>query len=518
MGISILLIVKSLGFQKARRIVSYCFLLLIVCQCNISAQSALDQLINSPGAKMGNIPMPSAPKPVFSPSSVKGAVPSVASSPGNALTMGIMQMLISNMLSSDPKKEQADQAAKQAELDRIAAEEEKQRQIEAALEQERYENMMKLYKPVPGSQTLEIKTLEEGGADLDFKTLNGDAEQMAAEARSPFDTPGISNSFPELKDGTDFFGIPVSSPDFQTLVDTDNDPNIVDLTNANNYIKENIAKEEISKTESPKKEDAVQPKKELPEGYCRNLQLKLSGFTETRTKFQKTINLTQGELNKWKQQNNDALWNAAKSGASLITDIFLKHLDLRKNSAVDIKKYLTSLPLGNTSGVTDNYIKILDQVINYRYNLPKTAENIKKAAEYAFLLRDATQLMAEEIAKSDQEVTAMLHDDKFKVLLNTGNPGVDAGQFVFGKVADVFLEGPLLKDKLVSAFSKTMPIVAWCQFAVDQTYNATDWILSYKRICDLNSVSGKETEAAQYIQSKIFETQNLMKECPVGFN
>lgn len=480
---------------------------------NTFAQSALDQLVNTEGAHVGNIPMPSAPTPVYGTSSVKSSVPAVSSSPGAILTTGIMQMLLTKMLSPDTKQQQADAAAKQAELDRIAAEAEKQRQIEAALAQERYEKMMQLYKPVPGSQSLEVKTLDST-ADLDFKTLDGKAEQMSADARRQFESSGNDHSLPEIKDGNDFFGIPVSSPEFQTLVNTENDPNIVDLTKANNYINENIAKEASPKVENLKKDDPAKVKKELPEGYCSSLQNKLSGFIETRAKFQKTINLTQNELNKWKEQNNAALWNAAKSGVSLVTDIFLKHLDLRKNNATDIKKYLEALPLGKTPGVTDNYMKILDQVINYKYNLPKTAENIKKAADYAYLLRDATQIMAEEIAKSDKDVASMLNDPKFKSLLNTGNPEVDAGQFTTGKIAEVFLEGPVLKEKLVSAFSKTMPIVAWCQFAVDQTYNATDWILSYKNICDLNSVSGKETESAQYLQNKIFETQSLLKECP----
>jgi hypothetical protein len=480
----------------------------------LTAQSSLNQLVNSYGAHTGNIPMPTGIEIIGGTgASVKPTTPSVLSSPGSMVATGIMQMLLNKMLSSDPKKEQADAAAKQAELDRIAAEEEKQRQIQAAIEQERYENMMKLYKPAPGSQSLEMKTVDSG-VDLDFKNLNGEAEQLSEDARMQFESSGVDNTIPEIKDGSDFFGIPVSSPDFQTLVNTENDPNIVDLTKANNYINENIAKEESAKVEDLKKDDPVKEKKDLPEGYCSNLQSKLTSYTETRAKFQKTITLTQNELSKWKEQNNDALWNAAKSGATLVTDIFLKHLDLRKNSALDIKKYLEALPFGKTPGVVDNYLKILDQVINYKYNLPRTAENIKKAADYAYLLRDATQIMAEEVAKSDQDVAGMLNDPKFKILLNTGNPAVDAGQFTFGKAAEEFLKGPLLKDKLVSAFSQTMPIVTWCQFAVDQTYNATDWILSYKNICNLNDVSGKETEAAQYLQTKIFETQSLMKECP----
>jgi hypothetical protein len=485
--------------------------LTFMCQGHLFGQ-ALNQLINTDGASVGNIPMPTGIEIIGgNAATVKSTTPSVSSSPGAMVATGIMQMLLNKMLSSDPKKEAADAAAKQAELDRIAAEEEKQRQIQAAIEQEKYDNMMKLYKPAPGSQSLEMKT---AGPDLDFKNLNGDAEKMSDDARKQFESSGNDNSIPEIKDGTDFFGVPVSSPDFQTLVNSDNDPNIVDLTNANKYINDNIAKEESAKVESLKKDEPVKEKKELPEGYCSNLQAKLTGFTETRAKFQSTINLTQIELTKWKNQNNDAMWNAAKSGVSLVTDIFMKHLDLRKNSAIDIKKYLEALPLGKTPGAVDNYLKILDQVINYKYNLPKTAENIKKAADYAFLLRDATQVMAEEVAKSDQDVAAMLNDPKFKILLNSGDPAGDAGQFTFGKAAEEFLKGPVLKDKLISAFSQTMPVVAWCQFAVDQTYNATDWILSYRNICNLNDVTGKETEAAQYLQNKIFETQSLMKECP----
>jgi len=516
MRICILLPKPARSAYKNYFLILLSILILAVSQ-NISAQ-AFNQLIEANHGAIGNIP--AVPEPtIVGGSSVsakgltKGSVPSVASSPGAALATGIMQMMLTKMLSPDPKQQQAEEAAKQAELDRIAAEAAKQAQIEAALEQERYENMMKLYKPVPGSQTLEVKT-PDGNADLDFKTLNGDAEQMASEARRPFDSAGELTEIPDIGEGTDFFGVPVSSPEFTTLTDPDSDPVIADLDEANKYINENVAKEEIEKVESLKKDDPGEVKKELPEGYCVGLQTKLSGFTETRAKFQKTINLTQGELNKWKEQNNAAMWNAAKSGFSLVTDIFLKHLDLRKTGATDLKKYLEALPLGKTPGAADNYIKILDQVINYRYNLPKTAENIKKATEYAFLLRDATQIMAEEIAKSDQDVSAMLNDPRFKVLLNDGNPEVDAGQFSFGKIADIFLEGPKLQEKLISAFTKTQPIVAWCQFAVDQTYNATDWILSYKRICDLNNVSGKETEAAQYLQTKIFETRLLMKDCP----
>lgn len=511
---SIFLCKTTRSDHKVFFIILFVFLA-FVSQRNAIAQSALDQLVNSKGAQLGNIPKVNGPVPVggiSSASSVKGSTPSVSSSPGAMVASGIMQMLITKMLSPDPKQEQAEAAAKQAELDRIAAEAEIQRQIEAALEQERYENMMKLYKPAPGSQSLEMKTTS--GADLDFKTLNGDAEQMRVDARKQFESSGNDHSFPEIKDGTDFFGIPVSSPDFQTLVDPDNDPNIVDLTKADKYIVENIAKEESAKVESLKKDEPAQVKKDLPEGYCANLQTKLSGFTDTRAKFQKTINLTQGELTKWKEQNNAALWNAAKSGVSLVTDIFLKHLELRKTGALDIKKYLEALPLGKTPGAVDNYVKILDQVINFKYNLPKTADNIKKAADYAYLLRDATQVLAEDIAKSNNEVASMLNDPKFKALLNDGNPEVDAGQSAAGKLADIVLEGKTLQEKLVGAFTKTMPIVAWCQFAVDQTYNATDWILSYKNICNLNSVTGKELEAAQYLQNKIFETQSLLKECP----
>jgi hypothetical protein len=504
---------------SANKIGIYFPVLIVLCgflSCQtipVMSQSALSQLENMAGSKVV-VPAVSAPSAVGGYSNSKSSVgSSVLSSPSNAIATGIMQMMISNILSTDPAKEQAELEAKQKEQERLAAEAEEQRQIQAAIEQERYNNMMKLYKQPSGSENLQIKTL----STVDMNNINGEAETLSHNATKQFEPATETGNFPVISGGNDFFGIPVSSPDFNTLTDADNDPNIVDLRNAKELIAKDLKISGNVNSEDVKNKNASVDKKELTEDYCNKLRVNLTAYIDDRSRFQKTIDLTYDELNKWKEQNNAALWNSAISGISLITDIFLKHVELRTKTADEIKKYLLQLSGAKNKDAIYGYIKILDNVINLQYNVPQKIDYSKKVVEYATFSRDATQTLAENIAKSDQDVLDMLNDPKFKeLLLNEGNSASDAEQFITGKTIDAFLEGPVLRDKLVSSFSKTMPVVAWCQFAVDQAYHATDWMLSYKNICNLNNVSGKEYEAAQYIQNKIFETQSMIQECPVA--
>jgi hypothetical protein len=502
---------KKLG--SARSLVKYLFIFVLVAgtPSDAFAQTALKQLQSMAGTT-GNIPVPSAPMMVGSgASAVKSAVPSLSSSPASMITNGIVNALISNMFAPDPKAEKAALEAKQAEEARIAAEAEQQRQIQEAIAREKYENMMKMYKQVPGSQELGLKS----STDLDFKDLDGTDEALSSDARNQFESGSLSNIIPEISDGTDFFGVPVSSPEFSVLTEPYNDPNVVDLRNAEKIIDEGIASEENAKVKDLKENDPKQPEKQLTPEFCADMQKKLDGFIDTRARFQKTINMTQGELSKWQKQNTDALWNSAKSGATLVSDVFLKHIDLRKAGAIDLKSQLNALTMGANPAAVDNYISLLDKVISYKKTLA-VVDNGKKVVDWATFARDESQAIANEIATDDKGVLAMLNDQRVKTVLNDGKPFADAEQSFVSKSIEIFLEGPKIQQKLVSAFSQTMPVVAWCQFAVDQTYNATDWVLSYKRICDSNNVSGKEAEAAQYLQDKIMEIRTSMSGCPVG--
>ncbi|MCU0409304.1 MAG: hypothetical protein MUD02_10185 [Bacteroidales bacterium] len=461
----------------------------------------------------GNIPKVSVPVPVGAVSAVSAAArsvaPSLSSSPSSIITAGIMNALISNLFAApDPKAQQAAIDAQKAEEARQAMEAEHQRQLREAMEREKYDNMMKMYKSGPGSGDLEIKD----ETNLDFKTLDGDAEAMARGARDQFEAGSLSDMIPEIEGGTDFFGIDVSSPEFTTLTDPDNDPNVVDLRKAEGIIDNGIAKEEAARAKDMKKDDAAKTDKAKTPEFCAEMQKKLDGFTETRARFQKTIDMTRSELSKWHEQNNGALLNSAKSGATLVSEIFLKHIDLRKTGAENIRKFLIDYP-GASPAMVDNYISVLDKVISYKKTFA-AVDYGKKALEWATLARDESQVIANEIARDDRSVLAMLNDPTVKKVLNDGRPFVDAEQSFVSKSIEIFLDGPEIQKKLVSAFSKTMPVVAWCQFAVDQTYNATDWVLSYNRICDFNNVSGKEAEAAQYLQDKISEIRISMNGCP----
>jgi hypothetical protein len=317
--------------------------------------------------------------------------------------------------------------------------------------------------------------------------------------------------------GTPFFGQDVTPRGIQTLLDPQNDPVIVDLRNANNYISENIEREKSLKVQSLKYDD---PKgngepisKGLPEAYCKKLQIKLDGYINEREKFQKTINLTQSELNVWMEKNNEALRNAAIDGAELILGQWIENIKLRNQTASNIRERLKPYEKRlRAKGVdVDNYKKILDKRIFTYEHLTKDVEDFQSAMEYDAYIRDVFQASAEKIAETNAGFSAMLNDPSVKACLNdSGYPIVDAGQALAG---EIFEKKILTKLTKFVKFNDRIPYVKYAQFAVDQAYNATDWILSFKRICDINNVSGKETEAAYAIQRKINETRDLMKDC-----
>ena len=318
--------------------------------------------------------------------------------------------------------------------------------------------------------------------------------------------------------GTPFFGQDVTPRGIQTLLDPENDPVIVDLRNANNYISENIEREKSLKVQSLKhddpKGDGEPISKGLPEDYCKKLQTKLDGYINQREKFQKTINLTQSELNVWMEKNNEALRNAAIDGAELLLGNLINKIKLRNQTASNIKERLK--PYENklrAKGVdVDDYKKRLDKrIFNYEH-LTKDVKKFQNAVANDAYIRDVFQASAEKIAETNADYSAVLNDPVVKECLNdSGYPIVDAAQSLAGEALDLAFETRILNKLLV--FDNKLPYVKYAQFAVDQAYNATDWVLSFKRICDLHNVSGKETEAAYAIQHKINETRNLMRDC-----
>jgi len=415
--------------------------------------------------------------------------------------------LIMDLFKKDPKKQQELLESQQRELERITIENERQRQIKEALAQELHNKLMSLYKKPPDYQQVIAKTLPGSNNGLGLKTFDGD--------KGDYMYKGVDVKLDPATNNTPFFGANLSPQDIQTLLDPDNDPVIVDLKNANDFIEANIKTDEVKimslKSSDPKGNG--EPIFKKPD--CIELQRKLGGFRNERENFKKTINLTQNELKEWKEKNNKALWNAAESGATFLFSKFSEHIQESRKNASNIKKWLLEFekPMKGKGVDVDSYIKLLDtKIINY--NLTKWGDNFNKSIEWASAVRDGSQSLAEHFSETEAEVAAILNNPTIKLFLNEGDSKIEATTFGISEATAKNLNKALQLVKVAGNFlTMVNPVASVGQFAIDEVYNATDWILSYKLILQQNNVHDKETQAAAYLQEKINETFELMKDC-----
>lgn len=437
------------------------------------------------------------------------AKPSGTNSPSSSgdINVLIIQSVFNALLAppsgpsaADQAKLDAQRAAQEAEMQRIALEKAEKKRIKDSMDAVAYDQLMKMSKPIPG-----------GDAKLDFKTLDGDAENLSRAASDQFMPSGIDSSHMNASGGTNFFGMGLSSPEFQTLMDPDNDPMIVDLTEANTFIVDNLKKDEVSAGEPASKEE---PKNEVPDkAKCLEMETRLASDLANREKFQKTIDLTLTELNKWKEQNNAAFWNAVTDGLNTTAGVFLDYVIESRKQAAAIQKVI----IDNQQKWIDNKVFTPESVKRYKdltdlrlsnYEDAVFGKQISNAADYYGLLRNSIQAVTERLSGTDSEYREMC-----KILQQGGYLGdfpiVDAAQFLAGKTIEAFMKNP---ETIVTKNLK-IGYVTIAQLAVDEFYNAMDWYLSYKNICTLRDVSGKELEAAKYLQSKIDEKRAFLSKC-----
>lgn len=264
--------------------------------------------------------------------------PASSESLNNMVAGAIFQSVLSSIFSNNPTKNKKEPDAKQ-KAEEIAALQAAQRaaeqqRINAAIAQAEYDKMMKSYKLLEDSQNLQIKGLNS--TSLEYKTLNGDAETLATNARKQFESTSIvpPPGAPASGNGTPFFGDTMPIEDIQTLLNPENNPDIVDLRGATNYVAENIRKDSpgiVDLLRQNEPEGNGEPIIQKPD--CKDLPRQLKGFTNQRQQFQKTIDLSQNEVDLWETANRNALINAAKDGLEYFTGQWLEKLTNRGKAA-----------------------------------------------------------------------------------------------------------------------------------------------------------------------------------------
>jgi len=128
-------------------------------------------------------------------STTKTTTSSSGTTSGSPTTVGevVFQSIISNILSSpDPKQLEAEEKAKQLELERIAIENAEKKRIQDEIANANHNKLMESFKTLPGSQSLEFKELpttsESAAKDTSPELLEGAAEAIKEQNNFETDT------------------------------------------------------------------------------------------------------------------------------------------------------------------------------------------------------------------------------------------------------------------------------------------------------------------------------------------
>lgn len=480
---------------------------------SLYSQSALKQLEQAAGRSISsvNVPMPGAPSPV---SSVGSAAKTISSSTSisNMVSGFMIESLFNSIFSPAPQKSAAELEAERLEKERLEREAEIQRQAEIARQQQIHDKLMNSSKSLDDSDP------------LDFKTLDGEMETIRKEAADQFESGGTGGSGNNNGLGTAFFGIPLSDADVQIALDPENTPVYRDVSTAVEESDEYLTNEHdtVRKISSP---SPTQAKGEpiVPKPDCKALSQKLERYQKDIVRFNGWNKGTLTELDKWKEQNDDAFWNVVTDGAGAAFDVFTDYLDETRSSALGIKNVLEA---NEAKFIRDKiftpeditkYKALLDQRITTS-KITGVAKDLMEPWEYVDVTRNTLQGTTELIAKTDGDCMQIINVLKEQGMLSE-TPWVDAGQFLAGKVIDKFLKSPKIvipPNLLVKGLTK-VPYVNAAQIIVDEAYNVTDWVLSYKNICTLREADGMATGAMRKIINDMDNIRIQLMDCPTTF-
>ncbi len=412
----------------------------------------------------------------------------------------IFESLLTSLFATDTSNSQAALAAQQQAAALAAQQAATAQRAQAAAAQAEYEKMMRSYKQLDGTQGAAFKTLSD--SNLAMKSLDGDAETLATNARKHFDTPLALKQPAPVTTGnsTPFFGDTMPIEDIQLLVNPDNDPRVVDLMDAKTYVVENIKNDTSTIEESLKPYDGVDkggPIIAPPD--CVALSKKLRGFVDQRNKFHKTILLSQEQYTTWKTANRNALLNAAKDGLEYFTGQLLEGLSQREKVADRLQEIATQMAQDGLN------ISEIQARIDRLRTVSSIAKSTSNTMDWQTFMKDGISGLLNQLTSSNNEIQEMFQDPKMQKYFEKDSPELSvlldiskiaAANKVFGKWV-----------------LKKVPLIAAIELSINQAYNATDWYLSFNHIVKANKINGEVMYAAKSLQKHIDETRLELREC-----
>ncbi|MDF1590427.1 MAG: hypothetical protein P1P89_02835 [Desulfobacterales bacterium] len=421
----------------------------------------------------------------------------------------IFESLLTSLFMDDTASQKEALAAQQKAAALAAQQAAALERAKAAAAQAEYEKMMRFYKQLDGGGGAAFKTLSN--SNLAFKTLDGDAETLAANARKPFDTP-LDTATPDsgtitAGGATPFFGDTMPIEQIQLLVHPEKDPNVVDLRNATTYVVENI-KNDGQKLAAAAKPDAGKGKDEPANRSleCEKLSQRLNGYIDQRAKFQKTIHLAQDQLTTWQTANRNALLNAAKEGLEVYTGHLLEKFTQRAKAAERLQRiYEKNAGKMAQDGLNVAEIHAKIERLRLLSSAGRIVELGSNINDWQAFIKDGVSGLMAQLTSSNQEIQAMIEDPRMQKYFETEAPELKA-LLDISKIA--------ASNKVFGKWvAKKLPIIAGVEFAINQAYNAFDWYLSYERLSEAHKINGRVMNSARYIQKNIDDTYLALGEC-----
>ena len=465
----------------------------VLCNQTVMGQSAIGQLEKMTGQKI-----------------IRGAASSSlpSGSLNNMVAGALIQGVLSSLFSSKPADNSKEIQAQQQANEQAAQEAAEQQRIKEANDQAEYDKMMGSYRSLDDSQNLSLKTLDN--TNPDFNNLNGSAETLASDARKQFEVTGNAPlSTPAIPgNATPFFGDAMPVEDLQTLVNLDNNPNVVDLRDAKKFVDEKKIKDNegiVNLLRQFEPDANGEPIIQKPD--CIKLGNQLKGYTNQRQQFQKTINLSSSELDIWETANRNAMMNAAKDGLEYFTGQLLEGLTNRGKAADRLQQvYDQNLKKMTADGVNIAELQAKIEKLRTISSAGAIAELASNMNDWQTFIKDGASSLITNLSGLNSEINVLLEDPKMSKYFETEKPELNtlldisklaASNMVFGKWV-----------------AKKIPVIAAVEISIKQAYNGLDYFLSLNRILKAQKINGGVMDAAKYIQKNIDKTYIALKDCP----
>jgi hypothetical protein len=424
----------------------------------------------------------------------------------NTMIVGVVfESLLSSLFSSNTANNQNELEAQKQAAALAAQKAAEQQRIQEAIAQAKYNKMMESYKLLEGSQSLGFKSLNS--TNLQFKTLDGETEKMAANARNQFDNLSSikTSDSTTIKSGTPFFGDTMPIIDIQNLVNPENDPMVVDLRKADAYVKEEIKKDSLQIVGLLRDKDANgEPILQKPD--CVKLTNQLKVYENQRAQMQKVLTLNYSELNVWEEANRNALNNAAKDGIEYFTGMLLERFAKRGQAADRLQNiYNKNADKMAKAGVNLKEVQAkIDRLklLSTRGQLSELAANMN---DWSTFMKDGMSGLVNNLSNSNDEIKAMMDDPQLQTFFETEKPELN----ILLDISKLAVSNKVF-DKWVL---KKVPTIALVEISIKQSYNALDWLLSYNRIKEANKINGNALNAVKALQENIHNTTSQLNEC-----